>query len=448
MKEKIIVYDRNTLFLAGIILINCLCFAWFKQAYIYVNFVFWLAIIFSPYIFRIVVPQPSKRYLIPCFALGISLFFVQMSTAYYFFFVFSLLFLIECFRGRLNYLPLFLLTIVAPLVQNFSNIWSFPIRLQLSQWAGQTLNFIGRPTEVVGNVIYMDGFPFSVDPECMGLNMLSTSLILGLLLLAFFERKYGRHFNIFTIILSLGLVVLLAILANFSRLLVLIIFRIMPDNPLHEMVGLLSLAIYVLIPFYFMIKLFSYWRWKDQRVKSLPTSVEINNSAETLTLKNIGWSIFLWLLLFTHGWQFLEKKDVDEAIFERINIANYKKTITADNILKMENETALIYVKPPIRPFQGSHDPRICWQGSGYTFENIQPQKTADTEIYTALLIQNQDTLHTAWWYSDGTYKTNSELEWRWKSLKDGNAFFLINISCNSAEDLYSTTEYFLNKQF
>jgi len=430
-------------------------FAYFKHAYLYPNFVFWLGILFSPFIFRFLnlqglsdlVSLVRNRNFIAAIFLIILLFFIRSSTAYYFMFAFSILFLIEMQKGKLNQLPIFVFIIISPIFQNLSNIWSFPIRLQLSELAAKSLQFLNMKAEAVGNIIYLNDMPFSVDPECTGLKMIGTGLILALLILAYFERQYERSFSFLEISAAFGMVMGATILANFTRLLLLVLFKILPENPLHEWLGLLSLIVYALLPFYFLIKFYAKWRWS--KIKQMGNLLKSNKEIPNFQVKwknklSVCSILILYLFLLLHGFQFLEPKQTDDTFLEQTNLPNFQKSITENDILKFENDHALVYIKPPMRPFQGSHDPRICWQGSGYTFINIQPKMVEGTEIYTSLLVEKQDTLYTAWWYDNTKMKTISELEWRWQSLKASEAFFLINISCETTEDLQAEVKKLL----
>ncbi|MFT5801686.1 MAG: exosortase N, partial [Nonlabens sp.] len=146
------------------------------------------------------------------------------------------------------------------------------------------------------------------------------------------------------------------------------------------------------------------------------------------------------LLLMVNGTDFLEKKveQFDNAM--EINLTGFEKTTTERGMLKFKNEVALVYIKAPVKFFQGSHDPRYCWQGSGYEFSDIQLKRIGDLECYTAILRKGTDLLYTAWWYQNGTQQTVYE-DWRWDSLKGKGGFSLVNVSCESRSDLEKWVE-------
>ena len=121
---------------------------------------------------------------------------------------------------------------------------------------------------------------------------------------------------------------------------------------------------------------------------------------------------------------------------KRIEIANFEKSITDENVLKFENEHALIYIKPSCHFFGPDHNPTICWKGSGYKFINIKTEKIGAFEIYKAELKKDNEILQTAWWFDNGQEKIISQLEWRWKTALGNEPYRLINVTAISEEAL------------
>ena len=115
-------------------------------------------------------------------------------------------------------------------------------------------------------------------------------------------------------------------------------------------------------------------------------------------------------------------------------------------MLKFENENALIYIKPAVKAFQGSHDPRICWQGSGYEFTKIKKINIDGIELYNAVLTKEKDTLHTAWWFDNGETKTINEWDWRWTTISGKSGFKLVNVTTANEKDLPETVRKILGK--
>ena len=427
----------------ALLLLTTLVFFYFQPFYLPRNFALFLGIIFAPFIIIPVDNQVSNRFLLPTLFLGLSLFFIKTNSLYYGFGVCLLLYIWESRQGRLNNLPLFLFGVLSFLVQQVLTNWSFPIRLQLSVLAGKAIGFLGYPITVTGNLIYLDGQPFSVDPACMGLKMMVTAQLLALVIFAYFERKNKFVFSFSNITFGLVAIILLTILANFIRLLALIIFKIMPDNPLHDMMGLISLMVYALLPFYFGVQFLSRRSsasrtWSSGSTLSSPYLILpkylIRQTQIILRIRhfeNVPFATIILLssLFLYQGIQSKQPIPLFAHPYPTEKFANFKQSTTGNGMLKLENDSTLVYIKPPVSFFQGSHDPRVCWKGSGYTFQNIQVEKIDDTEIYTAILEHQEERFYTAWWYDNLENTTIEEWQWRMEGLKGPSGYFLVNVS-------------------
>ena len=71
-----------------------------------------------------------------------------------------------------------------------ANIWTFPIRLEMTELTGKAMVSLGFPVEVVGNTIFYQEQAFSVAPACMGLDTLATAFILSLIHISEPTRPY------------------------------------------------------------------------------------------------------------------------------------------------------------------------------------------------------------------------------------------------------------------
>ncbi|HEX3008223.1 MAG TPA: exosortase N, partial [Bacteroidales bacterium] len=224
-----------------------------------------------PYLLRIVSSQKGGfRYLwISLVLLAIS-FLTGVATFYFITIGVVLLFVCESITGKTNILPLFLLGLICPAFKYVNNIFGFSVRLWLSEIAGKIVSSIGYKIEVIGNTMVANNCEFSVDPACAGLKMMTVSLLAGLLLLAFFERKNTRSFDWHQVVLVMAVILLLNILANLFRIVMLVLFRILPENPAHDMVGIISLIIYVFVPAYFIVKRISEISFKTPLGKVTP----------------------------------------------------------------------------------------------------------------------------------------------------------------------------------
>jgi len=163
-----------------------------------------------------------------------------------------------------------------------------------------------------------------------------------------------------------------------------------------------------------------------------------------INVNKVAYIILIVLLIYT-GRQFRETHAPDNTAFAEMSIPNFNKTTTQTGVLKFENEEALIYIKPAVKALQGSHDPRFCWQGSGYEFTKINKTAIGEKEIYTAVLTKGTDRLHTAWWFDNGDIKTINEWEWRWTTLSKKSGFRLVNVTTVERNDVLSWAEKMLD---
>ncbi len=417
--------------------LSILLFIYFRPSYLPLNFSLFLGLLFAPFIIRKVEEEKSHRFFIPASLLGILLFFFPTNSLFYCFWLLVFLFLIEAGVGRLNNLPLFLGLVLSYICQQLLTNWSFPIRIQLSAWAGQLIATLGYNVQVTGNIIELDGIPFSVDPACMGLKMMITGQLLALVILAYFERKKQLTFRITEIGAYLLGVLALTVLANFIRILALVIFHIFPDHPLHELIGLFSLIVYTLLPFYYFIQ---YYTANRQAPRS-PLRI---GSPLNLFPKPIAPSFLIGLLLL-HGIQAAQIHPSKQDPYPIESLQGFEQSLSDNGLLKLENDSTLIYIKPPVKFFQGNHDPRVCWTGSGYEFSNIQVEKLGTKKIYTAILRHKGDQFHTAWWYDNLQSQTIEEWQWRWEGLRGQDGYYLINVSSLERAELLRQVALFVN---
>jgi exosortase N len=460
--------------LKGLLLISPLVIFWiFNHHNVPLKFSMLLGFIVAPYVLMVREKSVNYRYGILALIVGMLLLVVRSNTLYYFSAIFVLLFVIDNWFGRANSLLLLLGIVISPAINTIVYIWSFPIRLKLSQLASQSLQVLGMNIEAHGNVLWLNGHTFSVDPACIGLKMVTTALVLGVLILGYFEKKYQRNISFFAGCGFLVTILVASVAANFIRLLTLIVFHILPENPLHDVIGMLSLGVYVLLPFYFFVKRSGkrdrLKRLREARYSVKPLEIAIKSRFSELigrsrfsfrnrlhffykkkntpikavqstaffkkekTNHKRGITVLFGVLILLHiynGIQFLEEPLENRATIENIVIKDLKRTITPTGVLKMEDDSTLIYIKPPVRFFQGSHDPRFCWQGSGYDFSEVEIKEIGSKWVYTAELKKGEEQFYTAWWYESESTQTPHEWNWRWKNMRNQEHFYMINVSC------------------
>lgn len=381
-----------------------------------------------PLVFSLGSPAISWRYLWPTLGVLLLLCVLRSSTLYYLCCCCAVLLLWESSVGKRGPLPLFLFLALSNIAQHLSYVWSFPIRIQLSSLAAKALASVGFAVGAQGNIVVFEGQEFSVDPACMGLLLLTTTLVIGIFIMASAERQSQRRLPFAHVCLGFLLLLLLAVLANFVRLLALILFRILPESPLHDVVGLVSLTVYALLPFYFL------WRWWSRRGPALPLA----EHAKLPPFPPARYALHLALVLavLAAGLPYRQAPEAAPVDIASDSLSGYEQSWTENGVLKLTNGDALIYIKPPVRAFQGAHDPRICWQGSGYEFTRISTLQLGEHTLYQAVLEQKGRQLFTAWWYDAGPHKTIDERAWRWATLRGQGAYKLINITAAHPECL------------
>src|SRR6185369_14167819 len=127
----------------------------------------------------------SARFGYAAFVLLLLGILLPVHTVLYLAISFALLFLVEYFYGKNGFLPLLVLALMSPAVQYLIDVFSFPIRLKLTSLAGSFFNAVGISSIARGNLIIQGRSEFSVDPGCMGLNMMQASLLLAIMLVVF-----------------------------------------------------------------------------------------------------------------------------------------------------------------------------------------------------------------------------------------------------------------------
>jgi exosortase N len=336
------------------------------------------------------------------------------------------LFFTEIFYGRINLLPQLVLIGMSPWADTIADLFSFPIRLQLTTCAGRLLGLTGTAVSVQGNMITCNGNEFSVDPACMGLQMIITSLLCGLILLGFYQKKSGKILKGWQVISILTLIILLNIIANLFRIVCLVQFNILPDTFMHEVMGIICLVVYVILP----VMLLSKWSVQHYGVvnKNLRGAYYIRSASGMLVRHAL-----LAVCLLTG----MLHKGIDSRMPANIpQVAGYKTQPLVGNVIKLENDHSLVYIKHIPGCYYTEHHPMICWKGSGYEFQQVQERPVDGRMVYTALLQQGNDKLYTAWWYENDQESTTSQLQWRWDVFRGGHPYSLVNVTATNREQL------------
>ncbi len=391
-----------------------------------------IALLISPLIFKVDSSKKSMRYLLPVLCLLMLSIFVASKTLLFLAIMFGIFLIIENSFGKLSNSILFLLLIISPIFTYVSTIIGFPIRLWLSDVSVKILTGFGGSYQTNGNLITENGYEFSVDQACAGLNMLTTSLIICLFFINYHKsNKQSSFVNIFLLLL---ITFALNIINNLIRIVLLIKWRIMPEVPLHYIIGIVCLLIYVIIPLYYITRFFFKCAHTNQStVKNFKIGKLRFPVVHTILI-----CATLFIALQTNG----KKKMATKT--QSFQIKGFQKELLANGITKLANNESLIYLKPT--PFYApEHNPMVCWKGSGYDFKLIRKETVAGQEIYTGLLIKGKDKIFTAWWFESKQTKTISQVDWRWKAFKDREEFRLINVNSGTNASLNKLLHQMLN---
>ena len=428
---------RKISILVAILIYVCL-FYYFAKENIYLGFSVVLGLISFPYLINNKQEEGNYLYLVIAALFSVATFTTNSFAIFYLSFVFSLCYLINIFIGKFNLLPFFLLVLISPLISHISAILSFPIRLRLSDWVSQLLSKLGMDISNEGNLLILNGAKFLVDQECVGLNMLLTGLVLSLIVLSYHEKKSQIHFNFIEISFFLLFGFVLNILSNLSRILILVIYRIGPDHFMHDIVGILCLLFFLLAPIIFAVRIYSRYKKAGIDVSSLEY---VYTHKPKLVL--VAMPIFL-LVISNHSRNAIPIQHV--ASLDLTYFQKFKTEYLPDDIKKFTKGDLLIYVKPPVSPIRGTHDPRFCWRGSGYQLQQIQMTDINSRVIYSGILEKGENRIYTAWWYQDGRRSTPSEWTWRTESLFNSKSYTLLNFNSDSKEILMEEIEqYFIS---
>lgn len=356
-------------------------------------------------------------------------------TLLYFSVAFACFFVTENFLGKINLLPVGVVCLMSPVFQFVANVFSVPIRFALTGWAGALMNLGHGNMTVKGNVIISNGNEFSVDPACMGLNMMVTSLLLQLIIIAMYQRKYKLQLVWWQVAGLLALSFALNIISNLFRIICLVWFNILPGTTMHELGGIFCLLVYVIIP---MV-------WVTQLVikhKGRQVVIEKRHAAPVLLKSVLQIHLVLFLIISWAGYKtILNDRSVGDPTAAVVAVAGYKTERVTAEIVKLQNSQSLIYVKNIPGFFSADHHPMICWKGSGYLFKQMQLETIGGQQVYTALLENGKEQLYTSWWYDNGFERTVEQVTWRRKMLVGGKPFSVVNVTAGNKQQLIREVE-------
>lgn len=397
-----------------------------------------VGLLLLPFVFFINGPQRNNYLYMTAIGLcGAVAVFYSIRIGYFFAIGFFMLWLVEYYIGRCNSLVLFLLVFMSPFFTQVSAILGFPVRLKISTLAGTVLKAVGMNVSIEGNLIVLDGAVFSVDEACMGLSMLSMSMLIGVFLLTYRYRTDGRQLALLPVSLFFAVMFALNLATNLCRIVVLVTFHVPAETAMHEFVGLICFVCYTVIPAYFISAWFLKKGYKNCYV---PTLVPASTFQKMLPL-----AIGAFLLLA--GVRIGNQRSQSVSDYAKVSFQNIPGEQLSDGITKSGDEKLLVYVKPIPEWFTGEHSPLICWRGSGYLFNEVKEITVGERRMYGGRISKGADELYTAWWFSNGDIHTISQLEWRINMLKGEPKFYLVNITAKDEQTLMKEANDMLQQE-
>lgn len=360
---------------------------------------------------------------------------LPLKTLLYFTVAFACFFVTENFLGKINLLPVGVAGLMSPVFQFVADEFSVPIRLQLTSWAGAIMSYIQSNITVKGNVIVSNGNEFLVDPACMGLNMMVTSLLLQLIIIAMYQRKYQLQVGWLQVTGLLAVSFALNIVSNLFRIICLVWFNILPGTTMHELTGIFCLLVYVVIPMVWLTRLVI-------KYKGQVTSIIHTNATPVLWKNVLRVHLVLFIIISWAAYKtVLNDRKVADATAAVVAVDGYKTERVTAEIVKLQSSESLIYVKNIPDFFSADHHPMICWKGSGYLFNQMQQETIAGQQVYTALLINGNEQLYTGWWYDNGIEHTIEQVSWRYKMLVGEKSFSVVNVTTGNKQQLIREIE-------
>jgi exosortase N len=352
---------------------------------------------------------------------------LQNTTFYFFGFLLTLWCGAQLLYGRISLYPLLLLVVASPIFHYIANIISFPLRMQLTTWAVAALRAMGTEAEAAGNLILVNGEEFAVDPACAGLSMLSLTFILAVFLLARLQHSRQLVWPLWLFGSLMGFMLLLNLVSNLLRILLLVWFKVLPDNPMHDVLGLLCLVLYALVPFYFSAQYLH---------RRFGKPITAHTAQPTVSLRGSLLLNYLLLLMLVGTGAGIKRDNKPTAVAAAPQLAGFESQLMPNGVTKYSNRQTLVYAKPVQAFYSTEHHPLICWEGSGYKFKQVQQGKVGNQTIYFGELEKGHEKLYTAWWMDNGEHQTIAQWDWRWRMLKGEASFRLVNVTVARQEEL------------
>jgi exosortase N len=395
------------------------------RTFLVMDSTFILGCFILPFTFVFHQKERSNRWFILGVFFLITAFFIPSYTLFYVALVGCFLGFFENMYGKQTLLLFLTFITISPIFRYFSDIFTFDIRLILTEIAAKILRFFDPSVLATGNVIQAKGQDWQIDEACMGLNMLGLAFILTYFFCANFAKAAKKRPILRGLLLTILLAFLLNTLANLTRIMGVVYFKILPATQGHDAIGLLSLVFYNLVPLYFFVQKSVSWAWFFEPLKE-------SGSIDILSKNNIQNIVFQCIILFLiiyKGVDITLHKPQNNRSEAQIEVEGFKSETRADGVTKLSNDSVLIYVKNLNYFFTTEHSPMICWKGSGYVFQKIEKMTVDNFEFYTGILQKDGSKIYTAWWFESAHNRTIEQTVWRKNMLLKNEHYKLVNVN-------------------
>jgi exosortase N len=219
--------------------------------YMHFSFEVKLILLISPFAIVIQKKNETIRFGLLGIVFLLLYFFLKIQCCYFFAFAFILFYIIETHIGRMHDGVFLLILLLSPLSVYIFKVFGFPLRLELTELAAKVLTIFYEDVRAFGNLVYINNKSYSVDPACMGLKMMNTGLVIQLFFVAYFSRRHDKNIGLAVIALLMLLGSVFLVVSNFFRIILLVISDFPPESFGHEMIGILCLLVYAIIPMFF-----------------------------------------------------------------------------------------------------------------------------------------------------------------------------------------------------
>jgi exosortase N len=341
----------------------------------------------------------------------------------------SIFSLMETMAGKAGRLALVCLIFMSPLCEYFVNVFGFPIRLKLTQIAGHILHSMDSGYHTEGNTLLKGTAEFSVDTACMGLHMLISSLLTGMILLGIYQRRLNKKLSPIYLGGIALTIFILNLFSNLVRIISLVEFHVMPENEMHSAIGLACFVIYVLLPSVILMK------YMVRRFGKMHEWQTVNFEVSP---KLIRIQIALLIVIFPIVIAGKDRSMNYYLAAGTVKVPGYRIENLPDAIVKLSTEKGLVYLKPIMGFYSSDHQPAMCWKGSGYVFKKLEATNVDGQMVYTSCLEKGSDRLYTTWWYDNGNLQTISQFTWRWDSFRNNRPWALVNVTADSKPELFN----------